>query len=123
MTTWRWSEQIVPRTSVECRGDVPTNWTRAEFGGRPPAETQPTDPSWAGAPGVNCDVKGSLATKPPPSVRHCVDRSTGSSARVRHPHQDQESQNSDLGELFCAYVGEYAVAPMCESDDVPYCAP
>ena len=51
------------------------------------------------------------------------DRSTGRSARVRHADQDQESQNSDLGELLCAYVGEYAVAPMCGSDDVPYCAP
>lgn len=29
-------------------GDVPTSWARAELGGRPPAEPQPTDPSWAG---------------------------------------------------------------------------
>jgi uncharacterized protein YbjT (DUF2867 family)/uncharacterized protein YndB with AHSA1/START domain len=29
-------------------GDVPTSWARAQLGGRPPAEPQPTDPSWAG---------------------------------------------------------------------------
>lgn len=29
-------------------GDVPTSWARAEIGGRPPAEPQPTDPSWSG---------------------------------------------------------------------------
>ena len=29
-------------------GDVPTRWTSAEIGGRPPAEPQPTDPAWAG---------------------------------------------------------------------------
>lgn len=29
-------------------GDVPTSWARAQLGGRPAAEPQPTDPSWAG---------------------------------------------------------------------------
>lgn len=29
-------------------GDVPSSWARAELGGRPPAEQQPTDPTWAG---------------------------------------------------------------------------
>ena len=29
-------------------GDVPTSWAHAELGGRPPAEPQPTDPTWAG---------------------------------------------------------------------------
>lgn len=29
-------------------GDVPTSWARAQLGGRPSAEPQPTDPSWSG---------------------------------------------------------------------------
>jgi uncharacterized protein YbjT (DUF2867 family) len=29
-------------------GDVPTSWAHAELGGRPPAEPQPTDPTWSG---------------------------------------------------------------------------
>lgn len=54
------TEQLSYRAAVELalgrsrRGDVPTSWTRAEFGGRPPAEPQPTDPSWAGGT-VNLD--------------------------------------------------------------------
>ena len=35
-------------------GDVPTSWAHAELGGRPPAEPQPTDPTWAGGT-VNLD--------------------------------------------------------------------
>jgi uncharacterized protein YbjT (DUF2867 family) len=48
------TEQLDYRTAVKLAlgrsmtGDVPTNWARAELGGRAPAEPQPTDPEWAG---------------------------------------------------------------------------
>ncbi len=54
------TEQLSYRAAVELAlgrsrsGDVPTSWARAELGGRPPAEPQPTDPSWAGGT-VNID--------------------------------------------------------------------
>ncbi len=47
-------EQLSYREAVELAlghsisGDVPTSWARAELGGRPPAEPQPTDPAWSG---------------------------------------------------------------------------
>ena len=48
------TEQLPYREAVKLAlgrsqtGDVPTSWARAELGGRPPAEPQPTDPAWAG---------------------------------------------------------------------------
>jgi uncharacterized protein YbjT (DUF2867 family) len=48
------TEQLAYREAVRLAlgraltGDVPTSWARAELGGRPPAEPQPTDPAWAG---------------------------------------------------------------------------
>ena len=47
-------DQLSYREAVELalhrsmRGDVPTSWSHAELGGRPPAEPQPTDPEWSG---------------------------------------------------------------------------
>lgn len=54
------TEQLAYREAVRLAlgrsltGDVPTSWARAELGGRPPAEPQPTDPEWAGGK-VNID--------------------------------------------------------------------
>ncbi|MGE3325773.1 MAG: SDR family oxidoreductase [Acidimicrobiia bacterium] len=48
------TQQLTYRAAVKLAlgrslsGDVPTSWARAELGGRPPAEPQPTDPAWAG---------------------------------------------------------------------------
>ncbi len=48
------TEQLAYREAVRLAlgrsltGDVPTSWALAELGGRPPAEPQPTDPTWAG---------------------------------------------------------------------------
>ncbi len=55
-------DQLSYREAVELAlghsivGDVPTSWSHAELGGRPPAEPQPTDPSWSGG-AVNLDSR------------------------------------------------------------------
>lgn len=50
--TYRQAVELALGSSI--RGDVPTSWAHAELGGRPPAEPQPTDPSWSGGT-VNLD--------------------------------------------------------------------
>jgi uncharacterized protein YbjT (DUF2867 family) len=48
------TEQLAYREAVRLAlgrsltGDVPTSWAHAQLGGLPPAEPQPTDPTWAG---------------------------------------------------------------------------
>ena len=64
------TEQLPYREAVRLalgrsrRGDVPTSWARAELGGRPPAETQPTDPTWAGGTVKSDRRERSVAASP-----------------------------------------------------------
>lgn len=52
-------------------GDVPTSWARAELGGRPAAEPQPTDPTWAGGT-VNRDRRERHVAASPGTVFQVV---------------------------------------------------
>ncbi len=67
------TEQLTYREAVSLAlgralsGDVPTRWSSAEIGGRPPAEPQPTDPAWAGGT-VLTDVRRRRVAAPPDHV-------------------------------------------------------
>jgi uncharacterized protein YbjT (DUF2867 family) len=52
-------------------GDVPTSWAHAQLGGRPPAEPQPTDPTWAGGT-VNRDRRERHVAASPAEVFQVV---------------------------------------------------
>lgn len=52
-------------------GDVPSSWARAELGGRPPAERQPTDPAWAGGT-VNIDRREAQVVASPEELFQVV---------------------------------------------------
>ena len=70
-------EQLTYREAVELAlghsisGEVPTSWSHAELGGRPPAEQQPTDPAWSGGT-VNLDRRRRHVAASPAAVFHVV---------------------------------------------------
>ena len=70
-------EQLTYRVAVELAlghsisGDVPTSWAHAELGGRPPAEPQPTDPSWSGGT-VNLDTRRRHVAASPAELFHVI---------------------------------------------------
>ena len=70
-------EQLTYRAAVELAlghsvsGEVPTSWSHAELGGRPPAEPQPTDPAWSGGT-VNLDRRSRHVAASPAELFHVV---------------------------------------------------
>lgn len=76
------TEQLTYREAVRLAlgrsraGTVPTSWAMAELGGRPPAEPQPTDPSWAGGT-VLLDRRERVTTTTPDAVFAAVCRLGG----------------------------------------------
>ena len=67
--TYREAVELALGRSIE--GDVPTSWSHAELGGRPPAEPQPTDPAWSGGT-VNLDQRRRHVVASPAELFHVV---------------------------------------------------
>jgi len=70
-------EQLSYRQAVELAlgnsisGEVATSWAQAELGGRPPAEPQPTDPTWSGGT-VKLDRRERHVAASPAELFHVV---------------------------------------------------